>query len=305
MRKILFLIISFLVCSCSDYDSYESMKEQSVYLDGMFGFKIGESITDVMQHCKSNGYTIEKGVPFGILTYNDNIEVDEECMDSIRWFTVSNVSIDSIRPKDEIALTFYDDKLIFIETSLGHRDILNESLKGDYLEVSDNVSKSIKSKYGKGIDLKKSNKVSKKYNTYPNFYPDKSILRYYDNENVFLVTEYYDWSKADLLSSNEKTMHVICGACNSEMIKHIKKVERTYNHRRKPTMDDEEYKKSVSRQKYLEDMEMDDAAELERKARIRYLEGGGYHSKDGGSQVHFKGSKEQEEQLKQMDEMGW
>lgn len=69
--------------------------------------------------------------------------------------------------------------------------------------------------------------------------------------------------------------------------------------------DDKEYWESVNREKALRDRGMDRAADIERKARLEYVQGGGYHSKDGGSQVHFQGSKEQEEQLRQMDEMGW
>lgn len=68
---------------------------------------------------------------------------------------------------------------------------------------------------------------------------------------------------------------------------------------------DDEYWASVSRQKALEDMGMDDAAKIERNARLKYVQGGGYHSKDGSSQVRFQGSKEQAEQLRMMDEMGW
>lgn len=68
---------------------------------------------------------------------------------------------------------------------------------------------------------------------------------------------------------------------------------------------DDEYWASVSRQKALEDMGMDDAAKIERNARLKYVQGGGYHSKDGSSQVRFQGSKEQAEQLRMMDKMGW
>lgn len=68
---------------------------------------------------------------------------------------------------------------------------------------------------------------------------------------------------------------------------------------------DSEYWKSVNRQKALEDMGMDRAAEIERNARLKYIQGEGYHSKDGTSQIQFQGSKEQAEQLRMMDEMGW
>ncbi|MDE6792639.1 MAG: hypothetical protein K2J48_06115 [Muribaculaceae bacterium] len=68
---------------------------------------------------------------------------------------------------------------------------------------------------------------------------------------------------------------------------------------------DEEYWNSVARQNELEEMGYDGAANMERNARQEYMHGGGYHAPDGTPQVHFQGSREQAEQLRQMDEMGW
>lgn len=68
---------------------------------------------------------------------------------------------------------------------------------------------------------------------------------------------------------------------------------------------DDEYWNSVAREKALKEMGREDAARLERNARLNYMQGGGYHSSDGTPQVHFQGSKEQEDQLIMMDEMGW
>lgn len=308
MKKILLLMaVAMAFVSCNSYDSYNDMKEKCNNLDGAFGLKIGASKSEIMEYAESAGYTVKKGVPYPIFTYNDRIDVfdlQKECKGNIEWFYISNVNVDNIRQKDKIALTFFKGELVFIEANLGYRDVLTESLKGDYLNVSDNVFSAIKQKYGKGIDMKKSREVSSKYKEYSNFYTEKSVVRYYEGISSFLITEYYDWSNTNSFY-NEKTMHILCGVCNYDDFIHIKKVDRVYNYRRKPSMDDKEYQNSLNRQHVLEEMGMDDAAELERKARIRYLEGGGYHSKDGGSQVHFQGSKEQEEQLKQMDEMGW
>ena len=69
--------------------------------------------------------------------------------------------------------------------------------------------------------------------------------------------------------------------------------------------DDEEYWNSVNREKTLREAGQDRAADIEHKSRIEYLEDGGYHSQDGGSQVQFQGSQEQKDQLEQMDRMGW
>lgn len=68
---------------------------------------------------------------------------------------------------------------------------------------------------------------------------------------------------------------------------------------------DEEYWNSVACQNELEEMGYDGAANMERNARQEYMRGGGYHAPDGTPQVHFQGSREQAEQLRQMDEMGW
>lgn len=69
--------------------------------------------------------------------------------------------------------------------------------------------------------------------------------------------------------------------------------------------DDEEYWKSVNREKALKNAGMDEAAKIERKARQNYLKGDGYTSPSGGSQVHYQGSKEQQEHLEEMKRRGW
>lgn len=77
------------------------------------------------------------------------------------------------------------------------------------------------------------------------------------------------------------------------------------NHSATDRSDDDEYWNSVARQKALEEMGYDGAANMEKNARLEYMQGGGYHAADGTPQVHFQGSREQAEQLKQMDELGW
>lgn len=68
---------------------------------------------------------------------------------------------------------------------------------------------------------------------------------------------------------------------------------------------DENYQRSIEREQKLREDGMDNAANIERRARYEYEHGGGYTSPDGGRQIHFQGSKEQAEQLKMMDELGW
>lgn len=68
---------------------------------------------------------------------------------------------------------------------------------------------------------------------------------------------------------------------------------------------DDVYWNSINREQTLEDAGLDEAAKIERKARQDYMQGGGYTSPDGGRQIHFQGSKEQQEQLEMMDKLGW
>lgn len=68
---------------------------------------------------------------------------------------------------------------------------------------------------------------------------------------------------------------------------------------------DENYWNSVNREQALRDAGLDGAANIERKARQDYMQGGGYTSPYGGRQVHYNGSKEQQEDLRMMDAYGW
>lgn len=66
-----------------------------------------------------------------------------------------------------------------------------------------------------------------------------------------------------------------------------------------------EYWNSISREQALKKAGLKDAAKIERKARQNYIQGGGYTSSDGSRQIHYQGSKEQQEHLRKMDELGW
>ncbi len=68
-----------------------------------------------------------------------------------------------------------------------------------------------------------------------------------------------------------------------------------------PRVEDDKYWESVSREQALKDAGMEGAAAIERNARREYMKGGGYTSTDGGKQVHYKGSKEQQEMLELID----
>lgn len=65
---------------------------------------------------------------------------------------------------------------------------------------------------------------------------------------------------------------------------------------------DENITNSREREQELRDAGMEGAANIERKARQEYEQGGGYTSTDGGRQVHYNGSREQQNDLRMIDE---
>lgn len=64
---------------------------------------------------------------------------------------------------------------------------------------------------------------------------------------------------------------------------------------------DDNYWNSVAREKQLRDAGMDGAANAERNDRLNYMRGNGYSSPDGGKQVHYNGSTEQQRDLNAID----
>ena len=69
----------------------------------------------------------------------------------------------------------------------------------------------------------------------------------------------------------------------------------------KSNMETDEYKSSLAREVMLRQAGMKDAAKIERMQRNQYLRGGGYDSKDGGKQVHYNGSAQQQRDLDAID----
>lgn len=72
-----------------------------------------------------------------------------------------------------------------------------------------------------------------------------------------------------------------------------------------PDKEDEQYLRSINREQELRDAGMDEAANIERDLRRDYLRGGGYTSPDGGRQVHYQGSREQQDMLDLIDSYNW
>lgn len=69
--------------------------------------------------------------------------------------------------------------------------------------------------------------------------------------------------------------------------------------------EDKEYQRSINREIQLRDAGMDRAADIERDLRRDYMRGSGYTSPDGSKQIHYQGSREQQEMLDLIDSYNW
>lgn len=65
------------------------------------------------------------------------------------------------------------------------------------------------------------------------------------------------------------------------------------------------YYESLGKEAALIQQGLFEAADIERQAREDYMNGGGYTSPNGERQIHYQGSKEQQEDLKKIEEKGW
>lgn len=309
MKKILLLIAVALAFVACNSDSYSDMSKKCKWMDSIFGFRLGMTKDEVIKSAKDSGYII--GCDDDICYDEDfmtwdytNYYKDGETPKEWEMIPVTGVKVGECKLNNSIILNFYN----------GILSLINMKLTSD----SDKVIDFIKCKYGNGVIGSKFSKGFSEFNYKDELYPmsrsyvlsEDSNLKYkyrrfYSNGNIFLVVDY--GNGADIVFGIDTLSYKLkeCILNNTNKSSYGSYTSSKPSGRGTMDKDDKEYWNSVNREKKLRDMGMKEAAELERKARIRYLEGGGYHSKDGGSQVHFQGSKEQEEQLKQMDEMGW
>lgn len=311
MKKNILLIVllavslfSLMSCSYRDrFDTMEEMKEKSKDIKGVDEFNIGDSYEKVLSKCKSIGCTIIDRLDI----FNDIVPNYLYKKRHTNW----NFFIAKKNGQSDYVFEFYKGKLCLI------------LIKGDRGKIDDIVHK-----YGLGVNI---NDIYDANNLYTwrtihnnvldgvNFFSEQD--RCYVNNILILdcITEYSDFTNAEdailcvshtyvkdflnkIYAEKEKFNSTIQYSGSSTTTSSSSGQPRGHNSMDK---NDKEYWESVNREKSLRESGMDKAADIERRERLKYLQGGGYHSKDGGSQVHFQGSKEQEEQLRQMDEMGW
>ena len=304
MRKILLAMLLAVVAvgaftSCdkrNKFDTLAEMKSKSSKIEGICDFKIGDSYEKVVSQCKSMKYNTIDNVFYGIddiisdFTYKKEIPGWKFLM--AEEFGICKYIFEFYKGKLNLILIKNDDDLI--------DDIIND--------------------YGLGVSVDSLHRIYKKY-SYSLIHDlvDADydyVVHCYINDYILLGCSIYNGELSDVICVSRTYIDVLSNNVRTQKQKIYKKLYKNSTSSNKSssskvrgrgTMDknDEEYWESVNREEYLRKIGMDDAADLEHKARIRDLGGGGYHSKDGGSQVHFQGSKEQEEQLRQMDEMGW
>lgn len=282
-----------------EYDTFAEMTNKSETIKGICGYKIGDSYNAVQAICKSARYKVTNTIE----TYNDIIPDYIYKKDMPDWSFLLAEKND----KCKYVFEFYKRKLCLI-------------LIKDDVKLIDNIMRD----NGLGINGDSLCFVCKNYsrNLVHNLVGADYdyIVRCYANNSILLGCTIYNGELSDVIDTSDD---VICvsrtyiDVLSNNVMAQKKEFDKklfgngnsTNNSKKRGrgTMDDgdEEYWESLSREDHLRKIGMDDAADLERRERRRYINGGGYHSKDGGRQVHFQGSKEQEEQLRQMDEMGW
>lgn len=308
MKDILILtmvVLSLTSCNSrtrNEYDTFVEMSNKSENIKEICGYKIGDSYNTVQSKCKSDGYEVTNTIE----TINDIIPDYVYKKDMPDW----SFLLAEKNGKCKYVFEFYKRKLCLI-------------LIKDDVKLIDNIMRD----NGLGIIEDSLCLVCKNYpkNLIHNLVGADYdyIVHCYANNFVLLGCSIYNGELSDVIETSDDVICVsrtyIDVLSNNVMAQKKELGKKIFGNgnstngsnnsqkRDRGTMDDNdrEYWESVNREEHLRKIGMDDAADLEHKARIRYLEGGGYHSKDGGSQVHFQGSKEQEEQLRQMDEMGW
>lgn len=293
-------IVPFIVLQSNDrYDSVDAMKFKSSNLLGLNDLILNKTtISDLYNTYPVSYYEksiedIKKGtLPF----HSCNISTRNyyEIKDSIGWFILELEDIQIGDKYEDVTLEFYKDTLIQIAFRCPNYTNSGRERK--------RLPKYIADKYGYGIktDYKYVDSVS--YNS-----PYRSYLdgRKYINGDINMLVTDNLW---DIIIFHKPKL--------LELIDRIKGLTETKNssisnssstnrYVSRGSDNDEEYWKSIQREKALKAMGMDDAARIEKQSRLKYLQGGGYTSPDGSSQVHYRGSKEQQEDLRRIEQMGW
>ena len=307
MNKIITMILSFIliVCisSCNRYDTKRGMQLKCENLQGLNDLILNKTtVDDIYQNYDSVNVSeiiccwLRPNIAKNYIT--DYSEFNKKAL----WTALRITDYDNNFWLGAVELEFYNDTLV----QISYR----------YNSDSKKLPDFFVNNYGFGRPIDKDN--LEELLILNNTYSDESFFaedyykgtfdsyRQYENKDVRMIvnSEYWDVlicyvPKIKLLSSAIKSEYK--SSYSSESSYSSGKV-RGYG---SMNADDDEYWESVNREEALKKAGLDDAAKIERRARIKYLQGEGYTSPDGGSQVHYQGSKEQQEHLEEMKRRGW
>ena len=305
MKKIQFYIIASLciaavACNAPDakYDTEEMMLEKCKHLNGLDSLILNETTIDDI-YKKFPAENIKTDVTH---EYSPNLEWHENEEGKMGWTRISLENYSDIYYDKDVTLDFYKDTLT--EIHFRYDGYLENCRKEKKFAPDVFIEK-----FGHGRPVQKEYLDSLCINTYSASYNDVlgdeiKQFRKYMNENVHMILWTEHW---DVVIIHQPRLQRLLSE-----IREVKEARSSagYSSERKRghnsmDSDDDEYWNSVAREKALKDAGLYDAAKIERKARLDYLKGGGYTSTDGGSQVHYQGSKEQKEHLEEMDRRGW
>lgn len=305
MKKIQLYIIASLclaavACKAPDakYDTEEMMLEKCKHLDGLDSLILNKTTIDDIYE-KFPAENIKTDVTY---VYSPNLKWDENINEETGWTRISLENYSDIYYGKDLTLDFYKDTLT--EIHFRYDGYLENCRKEKKFAPDFFIEK-----FGHGRPVQQEYLDSLCINTYSASYNDVlgdkiKQFRKYMNENVHMILWTEHW---DVVIIHQSRLQRLLSE-----IREVKEARSStgYSSERKKghnsmDSDDDEYWNSVAREKALKDAGLYDAAKIERKARLNYLKGGGYTSTDGGSQVHYQGSKEQKEHLEEMDRRGW
>lgn len=234
------------------------------------------------------------------------------------WTSLRITEYDNNSWSRDVKLEFYNDTLVQISYGYRYYDFDSKKLPDFFVN-----------NYGYGRPMDKNNLGE--LLILDNTYSDESLFaedyykgtfdsyRQYENKDVRMIVNSENWDvlicyvpKIKMLSNAIKSEYKSSYSSESSKSEYKSSYssESSYSSGKvrgygSMNADDDEYWESVNREEALKKAGLDDAAKIERRARIKYLQGEGYTSPDGGSQVHYQGSKEQQEHLEEMKRRGW
>lgn len=279
------------------YDSLEEMTLKCSNLNGLNDLVLNKTtVLDIFDNYPKEDYVQgSKNIERNIFIFNPNINQHSynEIRDTIGWLIINldNILIDN--KKNDVELHFYNDTLVEIKYRYP-----NDTYKGNYRKK---LPKSFADTYGYGCPAESFFLDSISYQG--SWHSLFGINRKYVNGDINMVlnSDFGDiiiFHKPKLLELISKIKYFTDNKSTNNKSINDKYIVRG-------SAEDQEYWRSIQREKELKDAGLYDAAKIERRARQDYVQGGGYTAPDGRGQIHFQGSKEQEEQLRMMDELGW